>query len=219
MTRSILIVCVILTVTIWIITTVVISQLPDQIPIHWNLQGEVDQYGSKWFGTLLVPSIMIGVLVLAVILPSLSPKQFTVESFSGAYSVGMLLALGCVGYVQLVLLWGAMAPQTNIGRALLAGISLFWALIGTVLGKLRRNFWMGIRTPWTLASDRVWNETHRMAGKLFMFTGMLGLMILAIGLKPSLSTVIIVALILGNSLIAVGYSLVKYRRLERMNQI
>jgi len=203
----------------WIVTAIIFPQLPERIPIHWNLQNEVDGYGSKWWGALLVPAMMTGLLALAVILPYVSPKPFSVEPFSGAYSQGMLIALGCVGYLQVVVLWGAISPQLNIGRAFLAGLCIFWVLIGNLLGKLRRNFWMGIRTPWTLASDRVWNETHRMAGKLFMFTGMLGLMILAIGLKPSLSTVIIVALILGNTLIAVGYSLVKYRRLERMNQI
>jgi uncharacterized membrane protein len=92
---------------------------------------------------------------------------------------------------------------------------LLLALLGNVLGKVRRNFYIGVRTPWTLASEKVWDTTHRFAARAFVLAGLLGLSSLAVTANPLAGLAILVAAALASAL----YSLVHYKRLERRNQL
>ena len=157
---------------------VAVARLPDQIPTHWNIRNEVDGYGGKW--TLFVmPVMMVGMLVLFYFLPALSPKAFSVDSFRSTYLYIMLLVVGLFAYMQGVLLYTvqqsvAKGHAVPLGQIFIAGMFLFFGLMGNVMGKVRKNFYIGIRVPWTLASDRVWNDTHRMAGWLWVVAGFVG---------------------------------------------
>ena len=93
--------------------------------------------------------------------------------------------------------------------------SLFFALLGNVLGKVRRNFWIGVRTPWTLASERVWIDTHRFSARLFVAIGIAGFLAILAG-APIVTAV---ALLLASVLVCVVYSLVHSKRLERRGVI
>src|SRR5262249_59245838 len=118
----------------------------------------------------LWPLVMAGCCLLTLVLPWLSPRRFQVDTFRGTYGYIMMLVVALMGYLHVATLWGAMQPEQNKAiffRFLLGGMCLFFALIGNVLGKVRRNFWMGIRTPWTLASEAVWHQTHPLAASLY----------------------------------------------------
>jgi uncharacterized membrane protein len=107
--------------------------------------------------------------------------------------------------------------KTIFMRFFLGGLCLFFALIGNVLGKVRRNFWMGVRTPWTLASEAVWNQTHRLAAWLFVAAGLLGFALVMV-LPPS-AVWVLLAVLLPAALLPVVYSLVLYKRLEREGRL
>jgi uncharacterized membrane protein len=190
-------------------------QLPDRIPTHWNIRGEVDGYGGKW--TLyLMPIMTTGMLVLFYFLPALSPKSFEVDTSRPTYLYIMVLVVGLFSYMQGVLLYTvyqAMAkqPSVDIGRAFIAGMFLFFGLMGNVIGKVRKNFYIGIRVPWTLASDRVWNDTHRMAAWLWVGAGVLGFAAIVLGAPILLAIVLLVAA----GLIPVVYSFIHYKALEQ----
>jgi len=98
------------------------------------------------------------------------------------------------------LLWAAVAGPIDITRALLAGVLLMLALIGNVLGKVRRNFWIGVRTPWTLANERVWNDTNRLAGRLFVAAAVVGLPLLLLPLHQLALTIVVFILIMTRSI-------------------
>jgi uncharacterized membrane protein len=100
-------------------------------------------------------------------------------------------------------------------RGLLAGIFLFFALIGNVLGKVKRNFWMGVRTPWTLADPVVWDGTHRVAAWLFFATGIIGGVLAVISVNPVYCFVILMV----GAVTPIFYSLVLYKRLERAGKL
>jgi uncharacterized membrane protein len=102
-----------------------------------------------------------------------------------------------------------------MNRAMLGALFLLLALLGNVLGRVRRNFYIGVRTPWTLASEKVWDATHRIAARMFVLAGLLGLLSLAVTASPVAGLVILVAAALASAL----YSLVYYKRLERRNQL
>jgi uncharacterized membrane protein len=193
----------------------VYPNLPEQIPTHWNIEGKVDGYGGKW--TLFtMPAMMAGMLVLFYFLPALSPKAFEVDSFRPTYLYIMNLVLGLFGYMHAVLLYVvhqavAGGPRLDLGRAFIAGMFLFFGLMGNVMGKVRKNFYIGVRVPWTLASDRVWNDTHRVAAWIWVTVGIIGFAwtILGAPMIPSIVFLVVAGLI------PIGYSFFHYKSLER----
>jgi SagB-type dehydrogenase family enzyme len=146
---------------------------PPQIVTHWNLQGQADGYGGP--GRLFfIPITMGALLIVFLVLPAISPRRFKVDSFRSTYDFVVFLVLALLAYIHAVILWATLAGPIDAPRLLMAGLFLLLALVGNVLGKVRRNFWMGIRTPWTLASERVWRDTHRLAARLLFVVGPVG---------------------------------------------
>lgn len=130
------------------------SRLPATIPSHWNFAGQVNGYGPR--ALVFLPSaIMVLTMLIWMVLPSLSPKRFTVDTFSATYWHICFVIVALLGYIQCVTAWGAYAPSMPMNRALFGGVAVCLALLGNVMGKVRRNFWIGIRTPWTLARKSV----------------------------------------------------------------
>jgi uncharacterized membrane protein len=195
------------------------STLPDEIPTHWNIRGEVDGYGGKW--TLFAfPGIMVSILVLFYFLPALSPKQFEVDTFRSTSLYIMVLVIGLFGYIEGVLLYVvertvAKQPAVDLNRTFLAGLFLFFALMGNVMGKVRRNFYIGVRVPWTLASDRVWNDTHRLAAWVMVAAGVIGFAMIVLRV-PILAAF---AVLVVSAFVPVIYSFVHYKSLERRNAL
>lgn len=199
-------------------TAAIYPWLGDQIPTHWNLQGQIDGQGPKSIA-FLMPSISVGLFVLLCSLPWLSPKQFAIDTFRETYAFIVLTVMVTLAYVHGLMLWAALAGGVDITRALLAGLLIMFGLLGRAMTNVRRNFWVGVRTPWTIASERVWNDTHRLAAKMFLFASIVGIVIVALPLSLPAVTISVVALIL---LAAVGpalYSLVLYKQLERRGEI
>lgn len=174
-----------------IVTIVVYPDLPSRIPAHWNFRGEVDRYGSKQ-GAFLIPALMVGFVIMFAVLPWLSPKRFEVDTFRSTYIYLMLVLVGFLAYLHALKLWAALSKPLDMNRALMGALFLILALLGNVLGKVRRNFFIGVRTPWTLASEKVWDATHRFAAKVFVIAGLLGLLSMAVTAKPVIGLVILV---------------------------
>jgi uncharacterized membrane protein len=205
-----------LTAAAFAVSALAYSILPERIPTHWNLEGKVDGYGPRWT-LFLLPATMIGFLVFFRFLPALSPKNFQVDSFRTTYLFVMAAVVGlfaCLHGVILFATWqqvSKVAQPIAIGRTMLAGVFLFLALIGNVLGKVRRNFYIGVRVPWTLASDRVWNDTHRLAAWTLVAGSVVGFILVVAGV----SLLLPIAVLVVSALIPVVYSFVHYKQLER----
>jgi uncharacterized membrane protein len=163
---------------------------------------------------------MVGMLVLFYFLPALSPKHFEVDTFRPTYLYIMDITLGLFGYMQGVLLYTVYqnvhaGASIDPGRGLIAGMFLFFAFMGNQLGKVRRNFYIGVRVPWTLASDRVWNDTHRLAAWVMFAAGVIGFVLVILGVWIVIPIVLLVAA----GLIPVIYSFVHYKALERAGEL
>jgi immunity protein, SdpI family len=189
--------------------------LPGTVPIHWDAQGHVNGWGPKWSLFLYGPGMMLLMVLMFSALPWLSPKKFEVDSFRATYLYIMIVIVGMVAYCQILMLVSALGTVIDVSRAVEGGICLLIALLGNVMGKVRRNFFVGIRTPWTIASEQVWNATHRFAAKTFFAGGLLGL--LAVILRAPFwlpVTAILVA-----ALVPAIYSLVFYKQLEHKGEL
>jgi uncharacterized membrane protein len=203
-----------LTLLAWAAALAAYPYLPEKVPIHWNIRGEVDGYGPKQWAVFVTPIAMLALWALFRALPWLSPKSFTLDTFRGTYEFAVALTMGLLAYIHGLTLWAAWAGPIDVGRALVAGLCLFFTLLGNVLGKVRRNFFMGVRTPWTLASERVWIDTHRLAARLFVAAGLIGFVFcLAVG-GPA-AFIASFALIMLAAFVPAIYSLIHYKRLER----
>jgi uncharacterized membrane protein len=192
--------------------------LPVEVPVHWGITGEPDQFigRDQLLPYLLIPpGIMAATVVLWQLLPWLSPRRFEVDMFRSTYEQIMGLVVVLCAYLHAAILWAYYSPGLEPVRFIVAGICLFFALIGNLMGKVKRNFWMGIRTPWTLASEPVWERTHRLGAWLFVAAGLIGFVATLAGapLWP------LFVLIVGAALAPVVYSLVIYKQLEKQGRL
>jgi len=214
MTRTNWIVAAAVTVLTIGFTLAVYPSLPERIPIHWNAAGEIDGWGSKpW--AFLTPAILIGMLGLFLVLPRLSPKHFEIDTFRKTYAFIVLLITMLFAYIHLLTLLPPLGYSIRIEKAMMGGMMLFFILLGNVLGKVQRNFFVGVRTPWTLASDRVWTETHRLSAYLFVAAGVLGLLAILVGLPFYFPLIVLGVAVV----VMIGFSLVRYKQLERRGEL
>jgi uncharacterized membrane protein len=188
------------------------SHLPERVPIHWNWTGQADNYGSREVGVSMMPATMIVLAGLFAILPAISPSGFDIERRSRAYRgiclAVLLLMLGI--HVHLLL------SMMNVARKLSgAYIPLFvgavLVIVGNYLPKMPRNFFVGIRTPWTLADEDVWFRTHRLGGVVVVICGVL-LMVVGPFVAGGPAEFLTPGLIAAAALLLVIYSFVIYRR-------
>jgi uncharacterized membrane protein len=215
MTRKYYIIGILLIAATLIATAIAYPRLPDVVPTHWNGNGQPNGYSPRWQLFVTIPGIMAGIMILFRFLPWLSPKRWEVSGFQSTYLYIMLMILGMMACIQIVTLWAGMGRHVDVSRAILAVVSWLFAALGNVLGKVRRNFYIGVRTPWTLANERVWNATHRLAAKTFVSAGLVGLVITAVGLYDWTA----IAVLAAGALVPVIYSLVVYKQLERAGQL
>jgi uncharacterized membrane protein len=200
--------------------------LREQIPTHSNAAGEVDKWTPReqilpqW---LLLPGVMAGFVLLSLVLPWLSPEGFKVDAFRETFYFLMAVVAALFAYIQLLLVLGGIEDvRLDSTRWLLGGLSLFFSLLGNRLGKVQRNFWMGVRTPWTLASEAVWIQTHRLTAWLWVPGGMLLALLGFAGPSVLPMKVCVILWIAGLMLMAltpVVYSLWLYKRLEKQGRL
>jgi uncharacterized membrane protein len=155
------------------LTIAVYPSAPDLVASHWNAAGEVNGYMSKFWGLFLVPFIMTGFVALLAFLPRIDPHKENYEKFLGYYEGFILLfALFLMAIQVQIVLWSiGYQISPNITFPLLVGALFIY--IGFLLGHAEQNWFVGIRTPWTLSSKTVWKKTHELGGKLFVIAGII----------------------------------------------
>jgi uncharacterized membrane protein len=187
------------------------NRLPDQMASHWNVNDQVDGYISKFWGVFLMPLITLGMFLLFLVIPNIDPLKANIAQFRDAFNLFIVLIVGFMVYVHtLTLLWNLGYTSFGLGRALMPALGVLFIFLGYMLRKAKRNFFIGIRTPWTLSSDRVWDETHRIGAVLFIISGVIALLGSFFGGMTAF--VLFMVPLLGSTLFLVIYSYVLYRR-------
>ncbi len=200
----------ILLAAMWVFAAAVYTRLPDRIPTHWNLQGQPDGWGGR-LAAFLFPAIATGVvLLLTEVLPRIDPRRAHWDKFRDVLWLIVNIVVLFVGWIMVLSLGVALGWNIDLPRAMLLGMGLFLTALGNYLPRLRSNWWMGIRTPWTLESERVWRETHRVGGRTFVAAGIVS----ALGafLPAPFCPYVSIAALAVASLIPIVYSYVAFRR-------
>jgi uncharacterized membrane protein len=174
-TTSIIVLCL---VAIAVIAGALLwNQLPEQMASHWNANDEVDGYMPKFWGVFLMPLVTLGMLGLFLVLPGIDPLKANIAQFRGSFNLFILLISAFMLYIHgLTIAWSLGYQNFKMSSAMLPFLGLLFIFIGTMLRQAKRNFFIGIRTPWTLSSDTVWEKTHRLGSALFMASGALAFM-------------------------------------------
>lgn len=195
-----------------VLTFVFYSDLPDPVPTHWNAAGEVDGYTPKPWGAWLFPLLTLGVFLLFKLIVWISPHGFRMESFLNVVNILKLATVLFMLVIGVTVIMAARGAAFDPGDVVVPGVGVLLIVVGNYMGKLRKNFFIGIRTPWTLASDEVWARTHRLGGWTFVLAGLLMVLTGLSGLQSATGFLITAVLIA--ALLPVLYSFVIYRRLE-----
>ena len=149
------------------------STAPDRIPMHWNLAGQVDRYGGRFEGLLAIPLLALAIYVLLIFVPRLDPGRANYAAFGPTYATLRLLILAVMAALYgLVHLW-IHGAHVRIGVWVPLIVGALLIAMGNLLGKVRPNWFVGIRTPWTLSSKAAWMGTHRAGRWVFILMGVL----------------------------------------------
>jgi uncharacterized membrane protein len=186
------------------------AHFPDRVITHWDFNGRPNGFSGKFAGAFLFPFILLGIYVLFLALPFVDPKADRYRDFAKVYHFFKTAIMLVMFAVFIVTGLSNLGYPVSINRWVPAIVGLLMIVMGNYMGKIKQNWLMGIRNPWTLSSENVWNKTHRLGGWMFIIFGLL------IILSPFLpKTLGIAAFVLGTVLIIFGttvYSYLLYRK-------
>lgn len=187
-----------------------LARVPDGalVPIHWGIDGRPDGYAPAPFGFLIGPAVTGLVVALMAVVPRLEPRRENLRRSASAYRTVAFALVLFMGLVHALTVLAGTGVDVPVGASVGAGVGVLFAVVGNVLGTVRSNFMFGMRTPWTLSSERSWDRTHRLVGRLFVLTG---LSMIAASLTGQLILVMGVMLVM-LGVILVGGSWYSYRQ-------
>ncbi len=186
--------------------------LPARIASHWDINGQVNGYMGRFWGTFFVPFMALGLFIIFLVVPRIDPKSQNIEKFRKSFDLFVLLLLVFLFYIYaLTILW-AFNYHFNMTQLMIPAFSLLFFAMAALVKNAEPNWSIGIRTPWTLSSDVVWRKTHAVGGKLFTVAA--GLTLLGL-FFPALALWFAIAPIIVCSLIVVVYSYFEFTKLPR----
>lgn len=184
--------------------------LPDPLPTHWDAAGNPNDYMSRLSGVIALASVPCFAVLLFKLIPVISPHGFRTEGFARVINALMVGVVVFGSVITVFALNASLGSGVDISKAVLVSVGLLLMFMGNYMGKVRKNFFIGIRTPWTLASDEVWAKTHRLGGWCMVAAGLA----MAAGAFANVVIDWIVFVVVGIVLIPVVYSYFAYRALE-----
>ncbi len=184
-------------------------QMPDDMASHWNAQGEVDGYMPRFWALFLVPLITVGLTLLFILIPKIDPLRANIEKFRRYYDRFTVIIVGFLFYMYLLTVLWNMGMRFCMLQLLAPAFGILFYYTGVLAENAERNWFIGIRTPWTLSSEEVWEKTHRIGGKLFKITGITAFLGVFF---PSYSILLILIPVILASAYTVVYSYFEYQK-------
>lgn len=146
-------------------------QMPDLIASHWGVSGQVDGYMSKFWGLFFMPFLSVVLYILLLFLPKLDPYKKNFSEFQNHYDNFMIVIFGFFTYIYLLTIFWNLYYHFNMIQFLSPAFSILFYFTGDLISKTKQNWFVGIRTPWTISNPIVWKKTHAIGSKLFKLIG------------------------------------------------
>ena len=193
------------------VTLLSYGSLPERMAIHWGFEGEPNGYAGKLFGALSIPVISLFVAALLLFLPRLDPLH-GIDRFRKDYNNFVLGIIGFLLYMQLLVIAANTGFSFDFGQLLAPGFGALFFIIGGVFEKSKRNWFAGIRTPWTLSSDAVWEKTHVLGAKMFKASGVIAFLGI---LLPGAALWLLIIPVIASAICLVVYSYLEYAKEQK----
>lgn len=186
--------------------------MPEKVPTHWNFKGEIDGYSGRLSGSLIMPIINLIMYIMFIFLPALDPKRKNYKLFESTYIYFRYLFHIFFLAMHIMIISASLGYIVNTTRLVMFGISLLFMLMGNVMGRVKHNYFVGIKTPWTLANEEVWRKTHRLAALLWTAGGLIGVILSILNISFGF---VFVAILILPSIIPVIYSYIIFKNILR----
>lgn len=187
------------------------NSLPQQIPMQFGSDGSVNYYGDKLF-VFAMPAISVVVLLFMYILPKIDPKKDNYKKFGKQYNWVVLLTLLILLVANISVIAYSMGYPIDVSLIVPIAVGFMLTVIGNMMPKFKQSYFVGIKTPWTLSDDEVWNRTHRIGGRIWFAGGLV--MVAAVFLPSQLIDIVMPVLVLSLVIVPIAYSYVIYRKLH-----
>jgi uncharacterized membrane protein len=189
------------------------NSLPEKVPLHWNIEGEIDRYGEK-SDLILIPVLLpLLIYVLFTIIPKIDPKG-KIKNMGNKYTILKTIMTLFMYVLSMIIIYIALNETFYNPNYIVLLIGILFAILGNYFKTLRANYFIGIKTPWTLENETVWKETHKLAGKLW-FAGGLIIVLSSILLDKKTNFTLFAIITVLITVIPVVYSYIKYRSLSQ----
>lgn len=182
------------------------------IASHWNASGQADQYTQKFWGLSFIPIIAAVLLCVLLIIPEIDPLKKNIQKFRKQFGMFVFLITLFFLYIYLLIIWWGLGNSFNMTQALCPALAILFYCAGELVENSKRNWFIGIRTPWTISSDIVWKKTNKIGGQLMKIAGVI---ILLATLLPNFAIPIIVGVAIIIAVFSVVYSYLVYNEKKR----
>lgn len=187
--------------------------LPETVITHWGYNGQADGWGDKSVLVVFVPFLIIGLYLLFRFLPKMDPKKENYLRFDSAYHAFKLLIVAFLAIIYFISIYSNLGYEISISDTMTWLMGALFIAIGFLIKNVKQNWFMGIRTPWTLSNEEVWKKTHLLAQKVFVIGGICFVFMPYI--SPSYVPIIFIFVLVMIIGLSYGYSYWLYRKLEK----
>lgn len=183
--------------------------MPDLVASHWDINGKVNGYMSKFWGVFIMPITSILILTILLIVPKLDPLKKNIEEFKKYFYKFIFILIVFLFYLHLLTLAWNLGYEYNMNRFIAPAFGILYFYIGVLMENSKQNWFIGIRTPWTLSNKKVWDKTHKVSGKVFKF----GALLISLGIfLPNLFFAFMLVATLVFVIFSFGYSYYLYSK-------
>ena len=193
----------------FIIAIYLYPQMPDKMASHWNAQGKVDSYMSKFWGLFLMPIISVGLFFLFILIPKIDPLKENINKFRKYFDGFIVLMIIFLFYVYLLTVFWNLGLRFNMVQLMIPALGILFYYCGILIENAKRNWFIGIRTPWTLSNENVWDKTHKIGGKLFKIAGMIAFLGIFL---PKYAILFVIIPIISVAVYTITYSYFEYQK-------
>ncbi len=186
----------------------ILPNLPQLVPMHWNIEGKVDRMGSKYW-MILLGALPLLLYALFFLMPKFDPRRESYKKHDKAYQIFITIFSLFMVFVVWLTIGAALNYPINVAKLICLGIGILFLAIGNYMGQIRSNYTFGIKTPWTLSSEMVWKKTHRLGGIFFIVNGLFMMIAPFISLPFTFYGMFV--LTIGSTLYLFAYSYYLYR--------
>jgi uncharacterized membrane protein len=188
-------------------------QLPDQVPTHWNAAGEVDGYSSKLFAVLFGPILLTSIYGMLLGVVKIDPRKENYQKFAGVYRVFVNVTSTFFVAIHIAVIFSGLGYRVHMDWIANIGLGLLFMILGNYLPKVKANYFIGIRTPWTLANETVWAKTHRFGGKVFFIGGVM--LIVSAFVTSTFRVFLLISSIVFIAIVPMVYSYFVYKKVTQ----